>query len=429
MLVVACGCMFEEVFSPLDNELSNLIPEPERFILPGPDQLADIPQSPENPLTPEKIALGNLLFFEPAFSTEAIHSISLQTFTCSSCHIPERGFRAGRLQGIADGGKGIGNLGAERVKNGYYLDSEIDAQGARPLAVINTAFVTNSMWNGSFGSKFVNEGTEDQWGVSDPATAQNKNYYGNLEGQNIEGLKTHRMKYTKSTITQYGYKEMFDAAFPDLPEDIRYSNTAASFALSAFLRSMTTTQAPFQRWLKGDYKAMSDEEKRGAILFFGKAGCVGCHSEKNLGSIQFAALGVDNLYQHGGLKTDASDLRNKGRGGFTNRKEDEFKFRVPQLYNLGDGGPYFHGSSKQTLEEVVEYFNNGIPENPDVPAGQIHPLFRPLGLTEAEKKDLVVFLKTGLRDPDLLRFKPSNVKSGMCFPNNDILSRHQTGCE
>ncbi|MBK8557396.1 MAG: hypothetical protein IPL65_17270 [Lewinellaceae bacterium] len=75
----------------------------------------------------------------------------MATFSCSSCHIPAAGFRPNRMQGIADGAYGFGQNGEGRTKRLDYLDAEIDAQGARPLAVINTAYVTNSMWNGSFG--------------------------------------------------------------------------------------------------------------------------------------------------------------------------------------------------------------------------------------------------------------------------------------
>lgn len=427
--VLIVGCMFEEVFTPLDHELTALIPKPAHFILPSENDYANIPQSPENPLTKEKVELGKLLFFEPAFSIEPKHYQSLSTFTCSSCHVPERGFRAGRVQGIADGGEGFGNFGDGRVVNDLYDESEIDAQGARPLAVLNTAFVTNTMWNGSFGSIGVNVGTEDQWGVSDPATARNNTYYGSLESQNIEGLITHRMNYTEERIQAFGYKKLFDDAFPELPPERRYSREAASFALSAFLRSLLTNQAPFQKWLKGDSHAMTENQKSGAIIFFGKAGCVRCHSEPNLGSKNFEALGVKDLFENGGLKTDVNDLRNKGRGGFTNRPEDYYKFRVPQLYNLGDGGPYFHGSSKQTLREVVEYFNDGIPENERVPASQISSFFTPLNLTESEMDNLVTFLKDGLRDPNLKRYVPERVISGFCFPNNDQKSKADMGCE
>lgn len=426
-IVVIYSCDHLEVVA-LDVELSQLIGNKEQYTLPNPTDYQAIPQSPVNPLTPEKVNLGKMLFFEPKFANEAMRSNHLFTFTCSTCHIVESGFRPGRMQGIADGGFGMGIKGEARTKAPYYMDNDIDAQGARPLATLNVAFVENTMWNGSFGSDGHNTGTEQVWGVFDPGTARNHERLGALEGQNIEGLIVHRMMYTEKIIEEAGYKEMFDQAFPDLSSEEKYSRRGASFAISAYLRQLVTNEAPFQLWLRGNNAGMTDQQKRGAIVFFGKAACNTCHFEKNLGSMRFEALGVRDLYEKGGLKTSENDLRNFGRGGFTGRSEDMFKFRTPQLYNLGDSGPYFHGGSKETLEEVVEYFNAGVPENPRVPASQLSTYLRPLGLTDQEKSDLTEFLRNGLRDPNLERYVPDQVISGMCFPNNDILSRNDMGC-
>ncbi len=91
------------------------------------------------------------------------------------------------------------------------------------------------------------------------------------------------------------------------------------------------------------------------------------------------------------LKTSEADLRNLGRGGFTGNAEDLYKFRVPQLYNLGDSGPYFHGSSKQTLEEVIEYFNNGVHENPKGSREPDFAFFPPAGPERRGEKRLSRF--------------------------------------
>ena len=95
---------------------------------------------------------------------------------------------------------------------------------------------------------------------------------------------------------------------------------------------------------------------------------------------------------------------------------------------MGDVSFYFHGSSKSSLEEVVAYFNDGIPENENVPEGNISNQFRPLGLTETEKADLVAFLENGLRDANLERYVPEQILSGNCFPNNDPSSQSDLGC-
>lgn len=98
------------------------------------------------------------------------------------------------------------------------------------------------------------------------------------ESQIIEGLDLHRMVINEAALDTLGYMPLFDASFPEFPRSERYSKMTASFALSAYLRSLTTTHAPFQQWLKGDESAMGQEEKKGALLFFGKAGCIDCHN-------------------------------------------------------------------------------------------------------------------------------------------------------
>ena len=147
--------------------------------------------------------------------------------------------------------------------------------------------------------------------------------------------------------------------------------------------------------------------------------------------MEFQAIGVKDLYQSENtpFATNANDKRNLGRGGFTYRDEDMFKFKVPQLYNLKDVGFYFHGASKNSLREVVEYFNKGIPENPNVSPNRISELIRPLGLTETEIDQLTDFLANGLFDSNLQRYAPVRIMSGNCFPNNDPLSRSDMGCK
>ena len=128
------------------------------------------------------------------------------------------------------------------------------------------------------------------------------------------------------------------------------------------------------------------------------------------------------------LADPADDRRNLGRAGFTNAPEDLYKFKVPQLYNLDDAPFYFHGSSKETLEEVVDYFIAAEGENPNVAQSMLSYKFRPLNLTAQQRSDLLEFLKNGLRDPYLDRYVPPYVQSGNCFPNNDPLSQEQMGC-
>lgn len=435
VLLSVVACTKDELINPLDAKLetalNRLSPEGslEFFQLPESDDLGAIPAGRENPLTAEKVALGRLLFYETGIAQNAAYEVGKGTYSCSSCHVPASGFMPGRAQGIAEGGTGFGFSGEGRDRFNYYAPSEMDVQGARPLSLLNVAYVTNTAWSGKFGAYFANEGTEGRWGVDDEATEVNHLGLDGLESQNIEGLKIHRMDINDYVLDNLGYRAYFDQAFESWSEDERYSLKAASFAISAYLRTLTTTEAPFQKWLRGNYEALDTEEKRGAIVFFGKAGCYRCHKGPALNANEFYALGVNDLYESGlAYNTDENDIRNFGRGAFTGRSEDMFAFKVPGIYNMGDTPFYFHGSSKRSLREVVEYFNAGIPENNRVPKENIAPHLRPLELSEQEISDLVSFLEDGLRDPNLTRFVPESVLSGNCFPNNDTDSKEDMGC-
>lgn len=312
----------------------------------------------------------------------------------------------------------------------YYSPEQLDVQGARPLNVLNAAYVTNALWNGQFGGRDVNEGTEAVWSEHNGTTINHLGY-GGLESQNIESLHLHRMVVNKDVVTSLGYLPYFDSAFSEFSEEERYSDVTASFAIAAYLRTLLTTEAPFQYYLKGDKDALTAQEKRGALLFFSDAKCAACHNGPSLNAMNFYALGVKDLHQteHTVFNTSPNDTRLLGRGGFTGAEEDMYKFKVPQLYNLKDTPFYFHGSSKTSLEEVVKYFNDAVVENPNVPSSQIPPIFRPLGLSQAEMDDLVAFLKNGLHDPNLKRYQPDYILSGDCFPNNDLQSRIDLGCD
>ena len=433
-LAVACTKDKIYVDTPIDELLTaslvrvSEINDIEHFILPDSDDFSAIPQDMHNPLNTEKVILGKMLFYETGLALSPTKMAGKKTYSCASCHVPNAGFRPGGAQGIADGGIGFGQNGESRTKLAAYREYEMDVQGVRPLSVLNVAFVENTTWNGRFGSEGVNVGTEDRWDLD---STLHVNYEGlsSLESQNIEGLEVHRMEITDEVLNEYGYRSYFDKAFGEVPETERYSKRNAAFAISAYLRTLLSNEAPFQEFLKGNKNAMTEQEKKGALVFFSDAKCYLCHKEKNLGANEFYALGVKDLYQTGvAFNTSAEDIRNLGRGEYSGRQEDMFKFKVPQLYNLGDAPFYFHGSSKTTLTEVVEYFNEGIPENTNVPFEQIARQFKSLDLTDQQVTDLTAFLETGLRDPNLQRYVPEQVLSGLCFPNNDLFSQIELGC-
>ncbi len=417
----------------LDNQLESTIQgrspngTKDFYILPNENDLDLIPQDPMNPLTPQKVELGKLLFFDTGFAQSAIKEEGLGTYSCATCHLTEAGFRPGNFQGIADGGSNYGIAGEDRVKNTSYEDHELDVQSARPLSLVNVAYVSNTFWNGQFGGGGVNVGTEDVWDLRED-TERNHLGFEALETQNMEGLIAHRITINKQLLDTFGYTFIFDQVFSNVSVDERYTTKTASLAYSAYLRTVLSNRAPFQDWLKGNREAMGYEEKRGAILFFDKAQCFQCHYEKNLGSAEFHALGVTDMDQIPSFNTDPGDRRNLGRGGFTLKEEDNFKFKVPGIYNLQGSNFYFHGASKQSLEELVDYKNLAQSENVRVDQDLISAKFKPLGLTDEEKGYLISFLRNALEDPDLKRYEPTSVLSGSCFPNADEASIFDLGC-
>lgn len=403
----------------------------DEYILPDGKDLSKIPnQDVKNLLNADKVTLGKMLFHEPGIGLVGNNPILKQTYSCASCHVASMGFTPGRLQGIADGAIGFGHNGEGRFKSSYYLGDEVDAQGARPLTMHNAAYVTNALWAGSFGSFGTNSGTESVWN-QDTLTAVNFLGLQGLEANNIRALQVHRQMMNKSIADTLGYKALFDKAFPEIPVSERYTLQTTAFAIAAYFRTILTNEAPFQRWLRGEKTAMTEQQKRGAMVFFTNGGCTNCHRGPSLNRMVYQSVGVNNLYQSGFqvFRTGPTDKRNLGRGGFTGRAEDMHKFKVPQLYNLKNIGFYFHGASKRSLEEVVEYFDRAVPENKDVPASQISPFFKPLNLTQKEIKDMTEFLKNGLYDPNIDRYVPKSVMSGKCFPNNDPLSKSDMGCQ
>lgn len=395
------------------------------YLLPQSKDLASIPADPKNPLSYDKVQLGKFLFFETGFAMDSKHASSRQTYSCASCHLPEMGFRPNNVQGIADGGMGYAeNRGMDPV----YTEDELDVQEARPLNLINVAFVKNTSWNGQFGSGGANVGTEGVWDIRED-TKRNSWGYEALETQNFAGILTHRFEFNKQLVERYSYDKLFDRSFPEVPEEDRYSNETAALAISAYLRTVLANKAPFQDWLAGDTGAMTEAEKEGALLFFGKANCSRCHYDKNLGSGEFHALGVKDMDQHPlSVKATPSARRNLGRGGFTLEQDKLYQFKVPGLYNTCDSDFYFHGSSAQTLEDVIDYKATALKENNRVPDGHMSNKFTPFELTEVEKENLLLFIRHSLRDPDLMRYQPRSILSGLCFPNNDEISQSELDC-
>lgn len=399
------------------------------FTMPESGNFTAIPQDPRNPLSKEKVDLGKLLYHETALLAKPKFTGGMQTGSCASCHHAAAGFQANMAQAIGEGGSGFGTAGESRVRDPQCAIEFLDVQPIRTPSAMNMAWQTNILWNGQFGATGINIGTESQWTKGTPKENNTLGYEG-LETQAIAGQDVHRLSIDLSGIAQMEvYRTMFAAAFPNEPAETRINRINAGLAIAAYERTLLANRAPFQQWLRGSRTAMNAQQVRGATLFFGKAQCVSCHTGPALNAMAFYGLGMKNLDGPGTYGTDASKPEHKGRGGFTGKAEDMHKFKVPQLYNLVDSRFYGHGSSFRSVRDVIVYKNKAVPESADVPSTQLAAEFKPLNLSDAEIDDLTVFVEQALRDPDLRRYVPTALPSGLCFPNNDTQSRKDRGCE
>lgn len=398
------------------------------YTLPTDGDLSSIPADPRNPITREKVELGKMLFHETALGTNPRLNAGEGTYSCASCHHAAAGFAAGRVQGIGEGGVGFGISGeARKASNHYPLDS-IDVQQIRSPTALNVAYQTVSLWNGQFGATGPNSGTDALWAYGTPIETNRLGYEG-PETQAIAGLTVHRMEVGPDLLNSVpGYRQLFADAFPGVPENDRLSNEYAGLAIAAYERTLLASQAPFQRWLRGDNNALDDQEKNGAILFFGKAQCSSCHNGPALDSDEFHAIGMKGLTGGAIIGSDPTHVAHLGRGGFTGNSEDMYAFKVPQLYNLRDQGLFGHGATFNSIESVIRYKNAGVPQDRNIGTNQLSPNFQPLNLSSQEVTDLARFIESGLYDASLTRFVPSSVPSGTCFPNSDPISSVDLGC-
>jgi cytochrome c peroxidase len=430
--LIACN-NDDDITTNLDNDLTQILEDaaPNKslsyYVLPSSTDLNAVPADPNNSLTSVKVTLGQMLYHETALSINGMNPEVAGTFSCATCHHARAGFQAGIVQGIGDGGYGFGIAGEGRIPNPAYDVELIDVQPIRTPTAMNGAYQEAMLWNGQFGASGINVGTEAQWTPGTPKEVNTLGYEG-LESQAIAGLAVHRMGL--DTILQLkAYKDMIDEAFPEFTEDNRYTFECAGLAIAAFERTLLSTEAPFQKWLNGDNGAMTDAEKKGAILFFDKAQCSACHTGPALNSMTFYGLGMADLDADGNYGDVPDEDTQKGRGGFTKQAEDMYKFKTPQLYGLADAPFYGHGGNFTTLKELVEYKNNAVAQNSIVPVTQLAEEFVPLGLTDEEIENIVIFLEKSLLDPNLMRFEPNVVPSENCVPNNDTQSRIDTGCD
>ncbi len=177
-------------------------------------------------------------------------------------------------------------------------------------------------------------------------------------------------------------KEMdmtLDEVTARLVAESRYSGrvrTSADLAqaLATYVRTILAGDSPYDRHVAGIPGSLSAEALAGLRLFRGKGNCVTCHLGPNL---------TDESFHNTGL-----DTADPGRFAVTGREEDRGAFKTPTLREVARTAPYMHDGSLATLEDVVEHYDRGGKRG-----ARVDPEIRPLNLTEAEKRALVVFLR------------------------------------
>jgi cytochrome c peroxidase len=285
---------------------------------------ANVAYPEDNAFSPAREQLGRMLFFDPRLSGS-------KWISCATCHNPALAWGDGLPRAI---GHGMQQL------------------GRRTPTILNLAWAPALFWDGRA------ESLEEQ-ALGPVAAAGEMN------------LDLDEMVARLKAID--GYAPLFATAYPG--EGISAPTVAK--AIATFERGIVSGQAPFDRWLAGDDRAISASAARGFELFNDEARCSQCHSGWRFTDDSFRDIGVET-----------SD---EGRGVITPFiKETHFAFKTPTLRNVARRAPYLHNGSAATLEDVIElYDRGGIVRRPSLSRE-----ITPLKLTPQEKQDLVAFMLT-----------------------------------
>lgn len=321
VLTVACGVHAlppKYVFTPGDPSLKVwLLPD----VAPAPK---------DNPTTPEKVALGKMLFFDTRFSRTGMMS-------CASCHHPMYGWSDGTTHGV-----GIYGQPTPRAS----------------LTVMNAGFIKSIMWDGRMPS------LEEQVKAGFLNPDQNAVNYADM------------ILFLKTTP---GYPEAFKKAFPEDADPVSQESIMKSVA--AFERTLISNNSPFDRWVKGDPQAMTPQQVKGFKWYVdeNKGNCAACHAPPN-----FTDHGFHNI----GVSTPKNRAKDPGRFKIVKLPAAKGAFKTPTLRDIDLTAPYMHDGSEETLDEVMAFYarHGDDKSNLDQEMKTIH-------LTLQEQKDIVAFMR------------------------------------
>lgn len=269
---------------------------------------ATAPANSDNPATPEKLALGKMLFFEPRLS-------ETRSFACATCH--------NLSMGGVDGGAMAGQLAGREVQTVY-----------------NAVFNASQYWDGraaDLQDQVVNS-------VMANPRAMLKTRGGPMAINQTE-LAATKQREIEQLKAVPDYVEAFKKAFPGDADPLVYTNIGRAIAI--FEATLITPGAAFDRWLAGDDAALDETQKAGLQLFVDK-GCATCHNGVNVGGGSYAKFGV--VASPGPEYLPAEDA---GRYAVTKSNADRYVFKVPSLRNVEYTAPYFHTGSTFDLRKAI----------------------------------------------------------------------------
>jgi cytochrome c peroxidase len=253
--------------------------------------------TPDAPVTPARVALGRMLFFDPRMSLES-------TVSCSRCHQPSL-------------------YGTDGLPLSRGTQDRLNSRNAP--TVLNAALQAPVHWRG------------DRKNVEDQAT------------QALVGAQSHALPDPAAAVARLkgipGYAPMFAAAFPNEGDPITTVNWGK--AIGAYERTLVTPSA-FDEFLQGNARALSATQKRGLEKFMA-TGCTGCHNGVGVGGAGFFKFGLVEDY----WKATGSKQIDKGRFDVTHEPSDTYVFKVPTLRNVAMTAPYFHDGSISSLPQAV----------------------------------------------------------------------------
>jgi cytochrome c peroxidase len=386
------------------------------------------------PVDPRLANVGRLLWFDTVTGLNGDN-------TCAGCHSPTNGF--GDSQPIAIGIDNNGVVGPDRSG---------PRNMRRAPMVLNTAFFPELMWNARFsslsGDPFDNsagflfpapEGTSLS---TEPHLLVAQAFIPPTERTEVAGFAFHgdndaiRAEVARRLNAIPKYRRLFAAVFPDVRLGGPIDFEMFARAIAEFEFSLTFSTAPIDRYAQGDAGALDASEKRGALFFFGKAGCVQCHSVSGASHEMFTdfrthAISVPQLVPASTNNVFDGPAANEdfGREDATGDAADRYAFRTPSLRNVAVESAFMHDGAFTTLAGAIRHHLNaaaslrsydpvsqGLPADLAGPIGPTAPLLealdpllrRPIDLTPAEFDDLVAFVRDGLLDP---RATPARLRS------------------